>query len=67
MSAAIDRDLIHLRRELLERLEARPFKTWPPSLIRAVVAVIDLHAAESGTSKAPVLQLVPRGDGNQTA
>lgn len=37
-----DGDLDCLRRELLSRLDARPWKSWSPELLRAVIGVLDL-------------------------
>src|ERR1700730_3538523 len=33
----------HLRRELLDRLDATPFDDWSPALLRALIAVFDLN------------------------
>jgi hypothetical protein len=33
----------HLRRELLDRLDAQPFDDWSPALLRALIAVFDLN------------------------
>lgn len=33
----------HLRREVLDRLDAHPFDDWSPALLRALIAVFDLN------------------------
>jgi hypothetical protein len=33
----------YLRRELLDRVDARPFEDWSPALLRALIAVFDLN------------------------
>jgi hypothetical protein len=33
-------------------------RDWSPALLGAAIALLDLHFAEGGTNKAPVLELV---------
>lgn len=50
MSAAPGDDLNRLRQSFLDRLDARPFTDWSPELLRALIAVFDLHAASLQSS-----------------
>lgn len=36
-------DIEHLRRDLLDRMDALPFFDWSPTLLRALIAVFDLN------------------------
>lgn len=49
-----NQELDQLRSELLRRLDERPFKTWSPSLIRAVIAVLDLTSVTPPPVQPPV-------------
>lgn len=51
-----DDSVAELRRELLARLDARPFLAWPPQLLRALVAVFDA---------AGICHVPPAAAGNQ--
>jgi hypothetical protein len=42
----------YLRGELLDRVDAQPFETWSPALLRALIAVFDLNG---------ITPTVPRG------
>jgi hypothetical protein len=54
------RELDYLRNQLADRMDAHPLQEWSPAFVVAMTALFDLHFAEGGTDKAPVLQLVPR-------
>jgi hypothetical protein len=54
------RELSHLRHRLSDLVKLHPPRDWSPALITAVVASLDLHFAEGGTNKAPLLELVRR-------
>jgi len=50
----------YLRNQLADRMDAHPAEDWSPAFVAAMTALFDLHFAEGGTNKAPVLELVPR-------
>jgi hypothetical protein len=52
--------LSYLRNRFCDQLDVHPMQDWSPALLSAMIALVDLHFAEGGTNKAPVLQLVPR-------
>jgi hypothetical protein len=54
--------LDYLLNQFADRVEAHPPKDWSLALLSAFNALMDLHFAEGGTNRAPVLQLVPRGE-----
>lgn len=54
------RSLNDLRNRLADCIEKHPPEDWSPELLDAFIAVMDLHFAEGGTNKAPVLELVKR-------
>lgn len=49
-------DIHQLRHELADHLRMFPVQDWPAEVLRAVVAVLDLHAPER--APAAVLELV---------
>jgi hypothetical protein len=55
-------DTKYLRNQLASRIEAHPPDDWSPAFLMALTAVFDLHFAEGGTNKAPVLQLIRQHD-----
>jgi hypothetical protein len=55
-------DLNSLRNQLADRLDLHPVREWSPALIAAFIAMMDVHFEVGGTTNAPVLQLVGRGD-----
>ena len=54
----IEPSVDQLRQQLADLLNEHPMMDWSPGLIRAVVAVLDLHPDQDATT-APVLTLVP--------
>jgi hypothetical protein len=60
MKRGPEMDLNDRQVALADLLDAHPMIDWGPALLDAVSAVIELHFAEGGTDKAPVLTLVRR-------
>jgi|KBSSwiStaDraftv2_1062776.scaffolds.fasta_scaffold03943_3 hypothetical protein len=54
------RELDRLHHQLADRFDEHPPKEWSPALVSALIALFDLHFAEGGSNKAPVLELVKR-------
>lgn len=53
-------DITDLRRELLRRLDAHPFRSWSAALLRDVTAVLDEHADPAPIPGRPVKLTVVR-------
>jgi hypothetical protein len=59
-SSILSGDLDYLQGQFCDRITVYPMQDWSPALLAAVIALLDLHFAEGGTNKAPVLELVRR-------
>jgi hypothetical protein len=49
-----------MRNYLADLIEAHGPEEWSPAFVSALTALFELHFAEGGTNKAPVLELVRR-------
>jgi hypothetical protein len=56
----IHADIGYPRNQLADRLDACQLEDWTLEFVVAMIALFDLHFAEGGTNRAPVLELVKR-------